>query len=32
MCKLYQKDAEGNEYIINAKEGEIDYSNNNIIF
>ena len=25
-------DADGNEYIINAKEGEIDYSNSNIIF
>ena len=26
------KDADGNEYIINAKEGEIDYSNTNIIY
>ncbi len=25
-------DADGNEYVINAKEGEIDYSNSNIIF
>ena len=25
-------DADGNEYIINAEEGEIDYSNSNIIF
>ncbi len=26
------KDAKGNEYIINASQGEIDYSNTNIIF
>ena len=26
------KDSKGNEYIIYAKEGEIDYSNNNIVF
>ena len=26
------KDIKGNEYIINASEGEIDYSNTNIIF
>ena len=26
------KDVKGNEYIINASEGEIDYSNTNIIF
>ena len=26
------KDAKGNEYIINASRGEIDYSNTNIIF
>jgi len=26
------KDAEGNEYIITASEGEIDYSNTNIIY
>ncbi|MDA8783667.1 hypothetical protein N9M99_03840, partial [Candidatus Pelagibacter bacterium] len=26
------KDAKGNEYIINAVEGEIDYANTDIIF
>ena len=26
------KDAKGNEYIINAKKGEIDYSNSNILY
>ena len=26
------RDAKGNEYIINALQGEIDYSNSNIIF
>ncbi len=26
------KDAKGNEYIINALEGEIDYSNSNILY
>jgi len=26
------KDVEGNEYIINASEGEIDYSNTSVIF
>ena len=26
------KDADGNEYIITAKEGEIDYSNSNILY
>ena len=26
------KDADGNEYLINAIEGEIDYSNSNIIY
>ena len=26
------KDAKGNEYIINAAKGEIDYSNNNVIY
>ena len=26
------KDAKGNEYIINASEGEIDYANSNIIY
>ncbi len=26
------KDVKGNEYIINASEGEIDYSNTNVIF
>ena len=26
------KDAEGNEYIINALKGEIDYTNSNILF
>tara|TARA_Y100000996_G_scaffold383869_1_gene340173 strand:- start:402 stop:974 length:573 start_codon:yes stop_codon:yes gene_type:complete len=26
------KDADGNEYLIKAKEGEIDFSNSNIIF
>ena len=30
--KYTTKDAEGNEYIITAKEGEIDYSNSNIIY
>ena len=26
------KDADGNEYIVSAKEGEIDFANSNIIF
>ena len=26
------KDAKGNKYIVNAKEGEIDYSNSSVIF
>ena len=30
--KYTTKDADGNEYIITAKEGEIDYSNSNIIY
>ena len=30
--KYTTKDADGNEYIITAKEGEIDYSNTNIIY
>ena len=30
--KYTTKDADGNEYIITASEGEIDYSNSNIIF
>jgi len=30
--KYTTKDAEGNEYIITATEGEIDYSNTNIIY
>ena len=30
--KYTTKDAEGNEYIITAKEGEIDYSNTNVIY
>ena len=30
--KYTTKDADGNEYIITASEGEIDYSNTNIIF
>ncbi len=30
--KYNTKDADGNEYIITASEGEIDYSNTNIIF
>ena len=30
--KYTTKDADGNEYIITASEGEIDYSNTNIIY
>ena len=30
--KYITKDADGNEYIITATEGEIDYSNTNIIY
>ena len=30
--KYTTKDADGNEYIITATEGEIDYSNSNIIY
>jgi len=30
--KYTTKDADGNEYIITASEGEIDFSNSNIIF
>ncbi len=30
--KYTTKDADGNEYIITAKEGEIDYSNTSIIY
>ena len=30
--KYTTKDAEGNEYVITAAEGEIDYSNTNIIY
>ena len=30
--KYATKDADGNEYIITATEGEIDYSNSNIIY
>ena len=30
--KYSSRDAKGNEYIIDAKEGEIDYSNSNVVF
>ena len=30
--RYVSKDAKGNEYIIDAEEGEIDYNNTNIIF
>ena len=30
--KVNYKDADGNEYIVSAKEGEIDFANSNIIF
>ena len=30
--KYTAKDADGNEYIINAEQGEVDYSNSNILY
>ena len=32
MLIIHQKDSKGNEYIVKATMGEIDYNKNNIIF